>query len=109
MDTGSIEKCVQECYACALACDQCEAACLSEGHASEMAHCIQLDIECAEICRLAGASMARSGDFAMRLCALCAEVCDSCAQECRQHPADHCQRCADACERCAAACRQMAA
>jgi hypothetical protein len=102
------QACIDECYACAAACDHCAVACLSEQDVKMMARCIQLDMDCADICRMAAAYMARGSEFATAICTTCAEICEACGEECAQHKADHCQQCAEACRRCAAACRQMA-
>ena len=72
-----------------------------------MSRCIALDIDCAALCRFASGAMARDSEFALQVCALCAEVCEECGEECGGHPADHCQACAAACKRCAMACRSM--
>jgi hypothetical protein len=103
------EACVQACNACADACDQCASACLQEHDVKTMARCIALDMDCADICRLAVAYMARGSAFAKHLCQLCAIVCQACGDECAKHVMDHCQRCAQACRRCADECRKMAA
>lgn len=100
--------CIGACNDCAVACDQCAAACLKEPNPSVMAPCIQLDMDCAGICRLAVAYMARGSELSADICELCATVCDACAQECSRHQAAHCQECAKACRRCAQECRQMA-
>ena len=60
-----------------------------------MARCIQLDMDCVEVCRLAAAYMARGSDFTADVCEACALVCDACAQEC----AKACRRCAEECRR----------
>ncbi|MFD2296656.1 four-helix bundle copper-binding protein [Massilia sp. GCM10020059] len=73
-----------------------------------MARCIALDMDCAQICRLAASYMARSSEFAAAVCQMCADVCDSCADECAKHQMAHCQECAQACRRCADECRRMA-
>lgn len=101
-------ECIEACQACADACDHCATACLQEANITEMARCIALDIDCAQICRYAAGVMARGSDFAGSVCQLCADICDACAEECEQHSAGHCQRCAAACRRCAEICRQMA-
>ncbi|HEV6967824.1 four-helix bundle copper-binding protein [Roseateles sp.] len=101
-------ECIDACDACAAACDHCATACLQEADVKMMAHCIELDMECAAICRLAASSMARQGEFAKRICALCALVCDACGEECARHDHTHCQDCAAACRACAEACRRMA-
>ena len=73
-----------------------------------MARCIALDLECADICRLAASSIARGGEHMQVICALCADACRGCAAECSMHDMAHCQRCAEACKRCADACLAMA-
>jgi hypothetical protein len=100
--------CIQACHACAVACDHCSTACLQEDDPRMMARCIELDMECAAICRLAAASMARGSEFAEDVCALCADICEACGSECGKHPMEHCQDCAQACMRCAQECRDMA-
>ena len=45
--------CVEACNRCAAACDHCATACLSESDPKPLAHCIALDMDCADICRLA--------------------------------------------------------
>lgn len=73
-----------------------------------MARCIALDIDCAEICRMAAAFMSRGSEHAMELCRLCADVCQACGDECAKHKHEHCQECARACYACAEECRSMA-
>ena len=101
------KSCIDACNDCALACDHCAAACLKEADPAKMARCIELDIDCAAICRLAVGYMARGSELAADICDVCATVCDACAQECARRPAEHCQECAKACRRCAQECRQM--
>jgi len=109
MPHDQFKSCIDACNACATACGHCAASCLAEKDVQRMAHCIQLDIDCAEICRLAAAYMARGSDLAGPICETCAEVCDACATECEHHKAmEHCRQCAEACRRCAAECRRMA-
>ena len=103
------ESCIDACNDCATACDHCAIACLGEKEVAKMARCIQLDIDCAAICRLAAGYMARGSELAADVYELCAQICDACAKECAKHPMDHCQDCAKACRRCAEECRRMAA
>jgi hypothetical protein len=100
--------CVDACNDCALACDHCASECLKEKGVATMARCIQLDIDCAGICRLAVGYMARGSELAAEICEVCATVCDACAQECAKHQMPHCQECAKSCRRCAEECRRMA-
>lgn len=101
--------CAEACNACADACDMCAAACLREPDPTAMARCIALDIDCAQLCRVAAGFLARGSEAAVDLCEACAEVCDTCAAECARHPMQHCQDCAAACRRCADACRRIGA
>lgn len=103
------QECIDACDACAATCDHCSVACLNEDDVKMMARCIALDMDCAQICRLASAYMARGSEFALALCRLCADVCQACGDECAKHEADHCRECAEACRRCAEVCRRMAA
>ncbi|NTV11536.1 MAG: four-helix bundle copper-binding protein [Zoogloea sp.] len=99
--------CVEACDACAAACSHCAVACLAEPDPKPMARCIALDLDCADICRLASTAMARNSDYVDTLCVVCADICDACAQECSRHPMEHCRQCADMCKRCADECRRM--
>lgn len=101
-------ECLRKCNECASACLQCAAACLREEDPKHMVGCISLDLECADICKLAAASIALSGVHRNEICALCATICDACAAECSTHQMDHCQHCVEACKQCADACRSMA-
>lgn len=108
MTYPDFQTCIDQCNACADACDHCAASCLAEQDVQKMAQCIRMDIDCAQICRLAAGYMARGSEFAALVCNACADICNACADECAQHPMEHCRRCAEACRRCAAECRRMA-
>ena len=101
--------CIEACKSCAVACNYCAASCLHEQDVKTMVRCIALDMDCAQICALAAAAMARGSEHVPALCALCAEICKSCGDECGKHKMQHCQECAKACLRCADECRKMAA
>lgn len=106
---SQLEKdCLKACQDCTVACLQCASACVKETDVKMMAACIANDLECADICQLAAASIARGGVHAKAICALCAKACQDCAAECGKHQVDHCQHCAQACKRCAEACLAMA-
>lgn len=102
-------ECLRACNECAAACLVCASACLKEDNPKPLASCIALDLECADICSLAAASIARGDKHMKAICALCADASQACGTECAKHAdADHCKRCAEACKRCAEACRGMA-
>jgi uncharacterized protein DUF326 len=110
MPHQQFQSCIDACNQCAQACGHCAASCLEEKDVQTMTRCIQLDIDCAEICRLAVGYMARGSELARVVCEVCAEVCEVCAEECAKHDKmQHCRECAQACRRCAEECRRMAA
>lgn len=94
--------------ACALECENCATECLKESDVKMLARCIQLDRECASVCRSAVALMSIGGENAALLCSACAEICEACAAECEKHDMEHCEHCAEECRACADECRRMA-
>lgn len=76
MQVQNQEACLQACNECAAACLQCAAASLKEADPKAMARCVALDLECADICRLAAASIARDGEQIQAICALCSNACE---------------------------------
>lgn len=109
MHNSHFESCIKACLDCAVACDHCFGACLSEQQVQMMARCIQLDRECSEVCRLAACLMASGSESASAFCKVCADICRKCGEECAKHEAEHCQQCAKACMSCAEECSRMAA
>ena len=107
MNTEHYRTCIDACNACAEACGHCAKSCLFEPNRMDLSRCIQLDLDCAEICRLATDYMARDSELASEICALCARVCELCAEECERHPMEHCRQCAAACRLCAQECSRM--
>jgi Domain of Unknown Function (DUF326) len=103
------ETCIEACLACAAACDYCASACLKEANVNEMAKCIQLDMECATVCRASSQLMCLASEHANAMCQLCADICNACAEECKKHNVDHCKKCATICISCAEKCAVMAA
>ena len=108
MSHEKYQDCIDACNACLTECEHCSTACLQEKDIKMLVRCIELDRTCAYACAFAVNEMSRGGEFADRVCQLCAEVCDACGEECGKHKMDHCQKCAEACRECAEACREMA-
>jgi hypothetical protein len=108
MQPNKFNACIEACNMCAVACNHCAASCLNESDVKMMARCIALDIDCAQICALAAATMSRGSDHSKAICTLCADICQSCGDECAKHQMAHCQQCAKACLKCAEECRKMA-
>lgn len=98
---------IDACVACAVECEHCVSECLNENDSKMLIHCINLNRECASICRSAAELMAIGGQHSRRLWEVCAEICDACAVECEKHRMDHCELCAAQCRVCAEACRKM--
>jgi hypothetical protein len=107
---SAMQKCATECYDCAQECDGCAMHCAEmiakgkQDHISTLRSCV----DCADICRAAGASSARNGVYAAMICKACAEVCDACAAACEKHKDDErMAKCAKACRDCAKECKAM--
>ena len=64
--------CIEACNRCAGECEHCASACLQEDDVKMMARCIDLDRQCAIICRVAAGFMASGSEFASDLCRVCA-------------------------------------
>jgi len=111
MKNQQFKDCIDACAACAVACSYCATECLREANQEHLAKCIQLDLECAAICRSAAELMSLGSGFSAHLCRICADLCNACAQECEKHAKmgmDHCRVCAEACRHCSQICEQMA-
>ncbi|HNP24886.1 MAG TPA: four-helix bundle copper-binding protein [Panacibacter sp.] len=91
---------------CAQACERCMSACLDEDDVQSMAHCIELDRDCAEVCFLGAKLLMRDSEIAHAYLQACEEACRICAEECGKHDHEHCKQCADDCRKCADACHQ---
>ena len=107
MISQDFQFCIDACNACADACDYCAISCLQEPDTKVMGRCIALDIDCAQICRLVSAYLARGSELSRTVCQACLEVCEDCRQECAQYPMTHCKECEKACRLCIEECRRM--
>lgn len=109
MSREAHQSCIDACLACAEACERCAAACRKEPEGSRLAHCLALNTDCADFCRLTAAFLTRDSEFNDLVREDCAEICKACEDECKQHPLAECRACADACHHCAALCLEIAA
>jgi len=107
MNYHDYKNCIEACLNCASLCNHCASSCLQEKDVKMMAHCVQLDMECAAACYTAAQFMSLGSSHAKEYCTICAEICRACAAECSKHNNIHCRECADACEDCAEECLQM--
>ena len=96
-------------YNCVSHCEMCADACLGEDDIQMMVPCIRLDRDCADICRLMAAFIARNSAHAQHVIKECIEINQKCADECGQHKHEHCQQCAEACRRAVQACQEYMA
>lgn len=101
---------IAACLQCVVACNNCTAACLGEKEVSNLAKCIQLNLECATVCKAAAELMSFNSSFSGKLIELCMDVCNDCAAECGMHAnmgMEHCRICAEACLHCATVCSTL--
>jgi hypothetical protein len=66
--------CIEACAACAVACDNCVTSCLGEIHLETLKRCIQLDMECAAICRSAVVLMSLGSTYSSEILEICADI-----------------------------------
>lgn len=99
------QDCVEICTEASEVCEWCADECA--GHGEEMARCVRLCRDVADIASLHARFMARDSDYSGQLGEICADACEECADECEQHDHDHCQVCAEVLRECAESCRSM--
>ncbi|MWG34357.1 four-helix bundle copper-binding protein [Halomarina oriensis] len=100
------KECLDNCLEATQACEWCADECA--GHGEEMAECIRLCRDVADVASTHARFMARDSDYSGDLAAVCADACEACADECERHDHDHCQTCARVLRECAETCRAMA-
>lgn len=101
-----MQECIDSCFECAQACEWCADECAGEGE--EMATCLRLCRDVADLVTMHARFMARDSGFRTDIAAITADACEECADECEQHDEKHCQVCADVLRECAETCRNMA-
>ncbi|MBC6699403.1 four-helix bundle copper-binding protein [Hymenobacter sp. BT190] len=90
---------------CAAACDQCTAFGLTETPPAHWLRSFRLSRDCADLCRLTAAFLAREAEHTSHLLRECAELCRACADECTQFDTPQHRTCTEACRRGEDACR----
>jgi hypothetical protein len=103
------QSCVAACYDCADACDHCVVAVLEGSSPGKMVRCIRLNMDCAQLCRLAAACMVRKSEMVDAIWEVCAQICETCAEECARHAIEYSRLSMEACRHCAEECRLMIA
>jgi hypothetical protein len=107
MDQERIATCIEACNECAEACEYCADACLDEDAVLELVECVRQGRDCADLCRMVAAFLARGSNLSAILVAALASACDACAAECEAHDLEPCRACAEACRDCAEESRLM--
>jgi hypothetical protein len=115
VDRGLLASCITACYECAQACTACADDCLSEeGKQQELAKCIRLNLDCADVCIATGRVVSRQTEYDANVTRAqlqaCIAACRSCGDECQQHGEhgmEHCRICAEQCRRCERACQEL--
>ena len=92
--------------ACTAACHECFAGhVLGTATGETRVRSIQLTRDCADLCQLVAAFVARGPEHVQYLLRKCAELCRACADGDAQYSHDFCRRCTEACRQAEDACR----
>jgi hypothetical protein len=113
LDRHALAEAIDLIIECGETCTACADACLSEGDVAELATCIRVNMDCADVCNATARVLSRlnedDGFVSRAMLDACALACWSCGEECGSHAAmhDHCRLCADACRQAERACREL--
>lgn len=88
-------------------CEWCADSCIDEG--PQMAECIRLCRDVADIASLNAQLLSRNSVFEPQAAELFVTVAEACIRECAQHSHRHCQACADVLDRAVVATQKMLA
>lgn len=108
-----IEDCMEACAWCELACLAATETCLNEMKEEKLGLCLQLTLDCAEICwttrRFMADALLAAPALVREQLDSCALICAACAAECRRHGEFSYQltACSRTCARCEQLCREM--
>ena len=106
-DDDRMNECIDNCSEAAQVAEWCADECIGMSDA-EMARCIRLCRDVADITTLHARFMARNSGYHAELAGTCAELCEECADVCEEFEHNHCQACAEVLRECADSCRDMA-
>lgn len=104
---------VDSAFACEQCCTSCADACLGEDSDMDLAACIRLNLDCADVCATTGRMLSRQTEPDVRVLRAqldaCRTACGACADACERH-ADkhgHCRVCMECCRECSEACTAL--
>jgi hypothetical protein len=115
VDAGVLAATIDALTDCAQACTADADDDLSEQNVTELAKCIRLCLDCADVCTTTVGVTSRQTEYDANvtkpLLEACIATCKSCGDECERHAQmhEHCRVCAEACRRCEQACRELLA
>ena len=113
VDTEVLAAAIDALSDCAQACIADVDADMSEQNVTEMATCIRLCLDCADVCTATIGVTSRQADcdanVTRPLLQACVAICASCGDECERHARhyEHCRVCEQACRVCERACREL--
>lgn len=104
-------ECAKVCDDCARVCNECNNHCARLVVEGQKHHQVTMRTcqDCAAICAVTSAILAREGPLSSTTLAACAQACKRCGDECEKHGADDpvMKRCMEECRRCEKACLEM--
>jgi hypothetical protein len=63
VDAQVLAACIEACFDCGQTCRACADACLSEENVADLAKCIRLDLDCADVCVATGKVLSRQTEY----------------------------------------------
>jgi len=91
---SEMSECIDNCSEAAQAAEVCADACIEEG-SEEMAQCIRLCRDVADLTSMHARFMSRGSAFHAELAAVCVDACEACRDECEQFEMAECQTCVE--------------
>ena len=113
LDITAVAAAIEACLNSFQTCTACADADLHEDDVSDMRHCIELCLTCADVCATTARTLSRPGSWdapvVERLLQACVRTCAECAEECARHAPHHrhCAICEKSCRACEAACQEL--
>jgi hypothetical protein len=103
-----LDKFIEACHACSVACEKCATACLFDEDVQDMRKVILLNRECSALCQATARILSVGVERFNMLFRACEEMCVICAKETgRYADRHHCKQSAEAARACAEMCRRL--